>query len=199
MTGLHLFRALRPTNQYPTSPLDLSFDGVRYDLILPPRVGNAFANRLGRRCGGFQRITSLCKPTSFEQVRSRPEVLKLQGKLPAYAEVESQVELVEQGIPVGYVVQYAAVNDVAATIILESVISGEFTFDVVDWLFSHAPFLDYSGGFELARIHGYVTDDGRLRALDSAAGRYDDTEPDPYRPYVTPIPLSKPLAAQSSR
>lgn len=199
MTSLHLFRALRPTGRYPASPLNLSFDGVCYDLILPPRVGNAFVTRIGRRSGGFRRIAALCTPATFEQVRSGPEVLKLPGKLPAYAESEALVERIEQGIPVGYVVQHAAVNAAAAKIILESAISGEFTFDVVDWLFSHAPFLDYSGGFELARVCSYVTDDGRSRALDFAAGRFNDTELDPYRPYVTFVPLSKPPTTRSPR
>lgn len=42
MTRLYLFRPLRPTADYPASPLPLVFDGVRYDYVLPNRVGIAF-------------------------------------------------------------------------------------------------------------------------------------------------------------
>lgn len=191
MIRFHLFRALNPTERYPVSPLDLSFNGVRYDLTLPPRVGIAFA-RLLSPDGPYRRLDNYCHPTGFDVLRSIPYSLELERTFAAYAQSESRVESTEQGVPVGYIVQQAAANAAAAKQILLSVIQGPtLTLDVVDWLFGHAPFIDYCGGFEVAHICSYTSADEREIALDAAAGIFDDAEPNLYRPHVTHLTINK--------
>ena len=190
MTRFYLFRALNPTKRYPVSPIDLSFNGVRYDLTLPPRVGITFARLLGPD-GPFRRLDNYCHPTGFDVLRTIPYSFEAERAFAAYAESESRVELTEQGVPVGYVVEHAAANAAAAKKILLSIIQGPaLTLDVVDWLFGHAPFMDYCGGFEIAHICCYASIDERETALDAAAGAFDDAEPNLYRPHVTHLTMS---------
>ena len=198
MNRFHLFRALNPTTNYPASPINLCFNGVRYDLILPPRVGIAFSRQLSPK-GSLKRIEDYCSPTGFDTLRTKPDSFTETRNLAAYAESDSQVETIDQGVPVGYIAQLAAANVVAAKKILMSVISGKFTFDVVDWLFGHAPFLDYSGGFELAHVCCYASTEERETAIAAANGEFDDAEPNMYRPHVTTIRLDSPNAAMENR
>ena len=185
MIRFHLFRALQPAARYPVSPLDLSFNGVRYDLTLPPRVGIAFAHLLSSG-GPFHRLSQYCNVTGFDALRTGPDSFRSGRPLGAYAEFESCVESTAQGVPIGFVAQFAAADAAAARKILRSAIDGKtFTFDVVDWIFGHAPFLDYAGGFEIAHVCSYASTDEREFALDAAAGFFDDAEPNPHRPHVT--------------
>jgi hypothetical protein len=190
MIRFHLFRALNPTERYPASPIDLSFNGVRYDLTLPPRVGIAFA-RLLSPDGPFRRLDNYCHSTGFDVFRSIPYSFETDRPLAAYAESESHIESTEQGVPIGYILQQAAANAAAAKQILLSVIQGPtLTLDVVDWLFGHAAFMDYCGGFEIAHICCYASVDERETALDAAAGVFDDAEPNLYRPHVTHLTIN---------
>ena len=185
MTRLHLFRALNPTDKYPFSPIDLSFNGVRYDLILPPRIGITLT-RLLSSDGPFRRLDNFCLPDGLDAIRSNPLSFELEQGIPAYAEYQSHVEMPEQGVPVGYIVQHAAANPVAAKQILLSIIGeNSFTLDVIDWLLEHAPFIEYSGGFEVAHVCCFTNETERESALDTAAGLLDDAEPDLYQPHVT--------------
>jgi len=185
MIRFHLFRALNPTERYPVSPIDLSFSGVRYDLTLPPRVGIAFARLLSPE-GYFRRLDNYCHPNGFEILRTIPYSFQPERTFAGYAESESHVESTEQGVPVGYILQQVATNAEAAKQILLSIIQGpSLPFDVVDWLFGHAPFIDYCGGFEIAHICCYSSAEERETALDAAAGALDDAEPNLYHPHVT--------------
>lgn len=190
MIRFHLFRALNPTERYPASPIDLSFSGVRYDLTLPPRIGIAFA-RLLSADGPFLRLDDYCNPAGFDVIRSIPNSFEPEHTLAAYAESHSFDESTEQGVPVGYILQQAAANAEAAKQILLSVIQGpSLPFDVVDWLFGHAPFMDYCGGFEIAHICCYSSAEEREAALDAAAGAFDDAEPNLYNPHVTHLSIN---------
>ena len=190
MIRFHLFRALNPTERYPASPIDLSFNEVRYDLALPPRVGIAFA-RLLSPDGPFHRLDSYCHPTGFDVLRTIPYSFQPDRTFAGYAECESHVESTEHGVPIGYILQQAAANAASAKQILLSVIHGPaLTLDVVDWLFGYAPFMDYCGGFEIAHICCYASVDERVTALDAAAGVFDEAEPNPYRPHVTHVTIN---------
>ncbi len=185
MNRFHLFRALNPTKDYPASPIDLSFNGTRYDLTLPPRIGIAYAKLLSTE-GPFHRLDNYCSPIGFDTLRTIHYSFEPDRKVAAYAECEDRFELTDQVVPVGYVMQLAAANAAAAHRILLSTIQGPTqTFDVVDWLFGHAPFIDYCGGFEIAHICCYAGVDERETAFDAAAGKYDDAEPDLYHTHVT--------------
>jgi hypothetical protein len=156
MNRFHLFRALGPSKKYPTCPMNLSFKGVRYDLILPPRTGIEFARLLSPN--GQYRL----------------------------AELSLHIESADYGVPVGYILQQVIATPAEAKQILISAFDGEtFPFDVVDWIVGHAPFLDYCGGFEVAHVCWYASDEERQTALDAAAGAFDDTEPDLYQLHVT--------------
>lgn len=184
MTRLHLFRPLNPTAKYPASPIDLSFNGIRYDLTLPPRVGIAFAQLLSP-VGQFRRLDSHCNPAAFSSFSSVSPRLG-SDRSAAYAAYEFRAESNSTGVPVGYVLQRAAANAPAAKKIVLSVIQGpSLPFDVVDWLFTHAPFMDYCGGFEVAHICCYTGTEDREIALAAAAGSLDKTEPNLYQPHVT--------------
>ena len=190
MTRVYFFRPLNPTAKYPASPIDLSFDGVRYDLSLPPRVGIALARLLSAK-GSFKRIERFCSPTGFNQLRANPNSFEPNVRLAAYAESEIHVEAVEHDVLLGYIIQRAAGNAASAKQILKSVIDGGFTFDVIDWIFGHAPFLDNSGGFEIAHVCCYATAEEREIAIAAANGDFDDAEPDLYQPHVTTIQLER--------
>lgn len=190
MNRFYFFRALNPTAKYPVSSIDLSVDGVRYDLSLPPRVGIAFSRLLNDK-GPFKRIESFCSPSGFDLLRTSPNSFEPDIRLAAYAESEARVESIEQDVLSGHIIQRAAANAAAAKEILRSVIDGGFTFDVIDWIFGHAPFLDYSGGFEIAHVCCYATAEERDEAFAAANGDFDDTEPDLYQPHVTTIHVGR--------
>ena len=186
MNRFYFFRAIHPTSKYPVSPLNLSLNGVDFDLSMPPRVGIAFA-RLLSTAGSFQRADNFCSPTRFDQLRSDSKLFGPVTKLAAYAETESRFESVEQDVLLGCIIQRGAANAAAAKKILRSVIDGGFTFDVIDWVFGHAPFLDYSGGFEITHVCCYATAEERETANAAANGEFDDDEPDLYQPHLTTI------------
>ena len=189
MNRFYFFRGLHPSPKYPVSPLNLSLNGVDFDLSLPSRVGIAFA-RLLSTVGPFQRADHLCSPTRFDQLRSDPKLFGPIAKLAAYAETESRFESVEQDVLLGYIIQRAAANAAAAKKILKSAI-GMVPLDVIDWIFGHAPFLDYSGGFEITHVCCYASAEERDVAIAAANGDFDDAEPDLYQPHVTTIHVER--------
>lgn len=192
-----LFRALKPIAGYPFSPLDLSLNGVRYDLILPTRVGIAFKNLLSD-CGPYHRLDSHCCQSSFEMLRTQPE--KFASEIPSYAETCDKQELGTADVPVGYIVQHSAANAAAAQKIQLAVIEGPpLSFDVIDWIFGHAPILEFSGGFEIAQLITYAGHDERETAIASAAGTFDEAEPNPYQPHVTRLFVEKQARNQECR
>lgn len=199
MMRFHLFRALNPTERYPASPIDLSFNGVRYDLTLPPRVGIALFRLLSPE-GPLLRAENYCTPFAFDVIRSLPYSFEPDRKVAAYAECEDHVEFADQVAPVGYVMQLAAANAAATHRIMLSTIQGPTqTFDVVDWLFGHAPFMDYCGGFEIAHICCYAGVDERETALDAAAGKFDAAEPNLYQPHVTYLNIDQSNQSEENR
>lgn len=195
MTRLYLFRALNPTAKYPVSMIDLAFNGIRYDLTLPPRVGIAFSRLLdpveatGRKRmysnpGAFSSLTSVSP--NFGSARSA-----------SYAAYESRAESRSSGVPVGYILQRVAASTHAAKEILLSVIQGPtLPFDVTDWLLGHAPFMDYCGGFEVAHVCCYTGVEEQERALAAAAGALDDAEPSQYQLHVTRLPSRRGASAK---
>ena len=189
MNRQFLFRALKPSLGYPISPLDLLLKGVRYDLILPTRIGIAFKNLLSEG-GPYHRLDSHCCQSGFELLRTQPE--KFASENPSYAETCDEQELGTSDVPVGYIVQHSAANTAAAKKIQLAVIEGPtLSFDVIDWIFGHAPILEFSGGFEIAQLCTYAGHDEREAAIATAAGAFDEAEPNPYQPHVTRLFVEK--------
>lgn len=197
MNRQFLFRALKPSPGYPISPLDLLLNGVRYDLILPARVGIAFKNLLIAD-GPYRRLDSHCCQSGFEMLRTQPE--QFASNNPSYAETNDEQELGTADVPIGYIVQYSAANASAAKKIQLAVIEGPpLSFDVIDWIFGHAPILEFSGGFEIAQFITYAGHDERETAIASAAGTFDEAEPNPYQPHVTRLFVEKQARNQECR
>lgn len=186
MNRLYLFRALLPTSKYPTSSLDISLNSVRYDLVLPIRVGIALSKLLGPE-SEFRRCNEYCTPTGFSLLRSTFRPFGANQADACYADAESRFESFKNGVLLGDILQFAAGNEAAAKTILESVIDGTLDFDVIDWIFGHAPYLDYSGGFEIVQWISYATDDEKKIAVATACGAFDNSEPSQYQPHVTQL------------
>ena len=182
MNRRYLFRALLPTSKYPTSSLTISLNSVRYDLILPNRVGIALSKLLGPE-SNFRRCDEYCSPTGFSALRTRFRPFGERQADACYATAESPTESFENGILLGDILQFAAGNETAAKSILESVIDGHFDFDVIDWIFLHAPYLDYCGGFEILHWISYATDGEK--GIATAGDALDNAEASQYRPHVT--------------
>ena len=184
MNRRYLFRALLPTSKYPTSALDISVNAVRYDLILPNRVGIALSKRVGPE-GDFRRCNEYCSPTGFAALRSTFRPFAENQKDLCYAAAESRFESFNDDVLLGDILQFSAGNEAAAKSILESVIDGGFDFDVIDWIFQHAPYLDYCGGFEILHWISYATEGEKRIAVATAGGAFDNTEASQYRPHGT--------------
>lgn len=197
MNRQFLFRALKPSLGYPISPLDLLLKGVRYDLILPTRIGIAFKNLLSEG-GPYHRLDSHCCQSGFEMLRTQAE--KFASEIPSHAETCDEQELGTSDVPVGYIVQQFAANAAAAKKIQLAVIEGPpLSFDVIDWIFGHAPVLEFSGGFEIAHVCTYAGHDEREAAIATAAGAFDEAQPNPYQPHVTRLFVEKQSRNQECR
>lgn len=170
---------------YPKSPLDLLFDDLRYDYVLPIQAGIEITQLL-LPTGPFRCLDQYCSQQGFEALRMLPaEFLPTQND-PFCAEAGTCIDVLDDRLPRGYIVQRYAANAVAAKRILRAVIEGPLlSVWVIDWLLGHAPLLDYCGGFEITHLCPFVGDDERDTALAAASGLLDGDVPETYSPHLT--------------
>lgn len=162
----NFFRALNPDSNYPTSPLNLTAHGIKYDLPVPDVVADALARELSPT-GAFLRAEEFCEPTGIDALSSHPAALESFGQS-AYAESEFQLTLVGFGNqPMGYYLHQAVANQPATVAIIGlAVEERRFPTEVADWIIDRKDFFLHCHGFEIARF-AYYFDGSEKAAVDA--------------------------------
>lgn len=188
ISGFHLFRALNPDDRYPTTPFNIKLKDLRYHLPLPPPVGDHLADLLSSK-GPFLCLERYCNPAGIDLLRSNPAGFEIGSGMPSYAESEIRVEAIQDGRVMGYIMQQAATNALAAQEILRFAIEdwashqGSIAFAgseheaAIEWVMQYGTFFQHCGGFEMVRISYYFNADEQNAAYSMIDGDFSDPMP----------------------
>lgn len=165
MIRYDVFRALAPEEKYPDTPFAFRLNGVKYDLPLPPPVGDVLGDML-TKSGPFYSLDRYSSPEGVDEVRSDARCIDLPSRAPACADAEFRVDLTEPNNVMGYVSQIAVANRWAAAEIVRRAISTDtFDADVAEWITARFSFFHFCGGFEIARVSYYFDADEKTTVL----------------------------------
>lgn len=154
-----LFRAMAPTRNFPDSPFHVKLNDVRYDLPLPPILTDVLLEVLSPK-GIFRRLDGYCDALGIDRLRANPSILQ-SDPYPSYADAELRFTLTERNLPMGYCLQQAVANKIAAQEIVRFAIESGMKEEATQWVMTHAIFLIESGGFEIVRAWHYFSADER--------------------------------------
>ena len=177
MIRYDLFRALNPDDKYPHTPFDVKLNSLRYDLPLPPPVGDVLLDLLSPK-GPFRRLHGRCTPAGIEILRTSPDAFESERGVPSYAESEVVVEATPGRLVMGYVLHQVAASAATASEIARRAAEGGFS-DVAaaEWITQNCIFFQHCGGFELACVPYYFNTDEKDVVFSFVDGAVCRTEP----------------------
>jgi len=149
-----LFQALSPDDLFPSTPINLKLNDIRFHLPVPQSVADYLAGLLSSK-GPF-RCLDLCNPEGIKTLRTRPDAFELDRGLPTYADSEMNIQF----DPGAWSVHEIAVSSLAAAEIERLAIEGGIMMsDVSDWIMQNSIYFQHCGGFVLARLRYYFDAD----------------------------------------
>lgn len=179
MIRLDLFRALNPTADYPSSPLNLSLNGVKYDLLLPPAIADVLS-RNASLDNGLVRLDKFCDQLGFDQLRRTPQAFhSLAAGKPAYADAETALELRDTRVPSGYLARFVAVSLPPVLSIIDVIQHLKIVEPgVAIYIRENPRSFRECGGFEVARVVYYFNEVEResLRTKSEESSRAAEAE-----------------------
>lgn len=172
-----VFRALNPTQDYPSTLFNLCIKGVPYDLPLPPEVCDAIFDC--NYASKYERIDHLCSPNGIAMLRDDPGQIDHPDNLPAFAGCEVREDITGSDYVTGYTLHLLAFNEAVIKKLFVKPVERDSVADKAShWISEHIDHFAYCGGFEVARFLSYSTPQERAEVEEFVSRVAYGGEPD---------------------
>lgn len=159
MIRFDFFRALSPSSDYPNTPLNLTFDEVKYDLVLPDYVSDVLITNASLD-NGLSRLDKYCNREGFCRLRNSPQEFQaLAAGMPAFANAEFAFDACNDGVPSGYIARFVAISLPPITTIIDVLHHLKIVEPGVQKYIRQNPkYFKEAGAFEVARVVYYFNE-----------------------------------------